>query len=351
MTRSARPTVLLIASDLGGTGGIQEYGRWLSRALRDATTCVTLDLALDGSRRGKARAALKALAALTRHRPRLLVLAHVSYGSLGLVGRLLGIPYVVVVYGIEIWGPRSRMHDLVLRLARATWSISRFTRDQVNARYRSARSAVVLGGAVDKRFFALRPKPPGHLRVLTVSRLDDLAYKGIDTCLDALRSLVPRHRVEYRVAGTGPAEPELRRMVERADATSWVHLLGPIGDDQLLDEYRRASAVVLLSRLRTGAEPLGEGLGLVLLEAAAAGVPAIGSRLDGSADAVVDGVTGFLLAPGDPQALAGCLESLALDVHRREMIGRSARTWVRAAHSVEAFGERVHDALEGALRS
>ncbi len=68
-----------------------------------------------------------------------------------------------------------------------------------------------------------------------------------------------------------------------------------------------------------------EPLGLVALEAAAAGLPVVASAHGGVTETVVDGETGLLVAPGDPSALAGALRALADDPGRREEMGRRGR--------------------------
>jgi glycosyltransferase involved in cell wall biosynthesis len=68
-----------------------------------------------------------------------------------------------------------------------------------------------------------------------------------------------------------------------------------------------------------------EGFGVVIIEAAAAGVPAIGSRIYGITDAIVEGETGLLFEAGDAQQLALCMRALAGDAGLRRRLGQSAR--------------------------
>ena len=68
-----------------------------------------------------------------------------------------------------------------------------------------------------------------------------------------------------------------------------------------------------------------EGFGTVIIEAAACGVPAIASRIYGVTDAVIDGVTGILHAPGDTTALAAGMARLAAERQSRRALGEAAR--------------------------
>lgn len=82
-----------------------------------------------------------------------------------------------------------------------------------------------------------------------------------------------------------------------------------------------------------------EGLGVSLLQAAAAGVPIIASRAGGLIEAVEEGVTGVLVPPGDPPALAAAMERLLSDQALRKQMGRAGRSRVLEKFSVDAMTE------------
>jgi glycosyltransferase involved in cell wall biosynthesis len=76
-----------------------------------------------------------------------------------------------------------------------------------------------------------------------------------------------------------------------------------------------------------------EGFGMVIIEAAASGVPAVASRIYGLTDAVVDGATGLLHPPADPGAIAAVLERLIMDPEERQRMGIAARQRARESFS------------------
>ena len=83
-------------------------------------------------------------------------------------------------------------------------------------------------------------------------------------------------------------------------------------------EYFAAADIFCLPSYR-------EGFGTTIIEAAATGVPAIGSRIYGITDAIVDGTTGLLFAPGDVRQLAERILTLVQDTEFRKRMGESAR--------------------------
>lgn len=349
MKRRVKPRLLFLTSALDAVGGIPSYSRALVDALSLAAEVEVLDLRLTGGLARQGHGFGRALAALARHRPDLVVLGHVGLGPIGLAWRGLGGRYVVVAYGIDVWGPPSRLVYESLRRARAVWPISSWTRTEVLRTAPGASTGPVLGGPIDECFFQEHEPFEGPFRILFVATPADLVYKGSDTLIAAGQRLAGEHAIEIRVVGSGAGTGMIPDYLAEHDAAGVVRLLGRIDDDALLTEYRRAGVIVLVSRFRRGTAPQGEGLGLVTLEAAAAGTPAIVGSCGGSVDAVVPGRTGFVVAPGAPDALADALRRMASDPAETARMGAAARQFVREAHSFDAFRRRVHIGLAEAL--
>lgn len=161
---------------------------------------------------------------------------------------------------------------------------------------------------------------PLPYRLLSVGRL--VERKGLATVVEALPS-VPG--AELVVAG-GPAdghlddEPEVRRLralAARLGVAGRVHFVGAVPREQV-PALMRASDVVV-------ATPWYEPFGIVPLEAAACGRPLVGSAVGGLLDSVQHGVTGVLVPPRDPAALARELRLLLADPARRRRLGEAAR--------------------------
>lgn len=168
--------------------------------------------------------------------------------------------------------------------------------------------------------------------VLFMSGLE--AGNGVYDLIEAaagLRAVVPDLRV--MCAGEGE-RAALRRHAERlgiADALRFTGWVGPSGKRALLE----SAAVFALPAYD-------DGLSMGLLEAMAAAVPVVVSPVGGAAEAVSDGVTGFLAAPGDVATLQRLLRKLLLDPGLAARIGAAARESVR----LRCAPERVLARLE-----
>jgi glycosyltransferase involved in cell wall biosynthesis len=176
------------------------------------------------------------------------------------------------------------------------------------------------------------PRDPRVPRILTVGRM--VERKGFQDVIAALRR-VPG--AELVVVG-GPVEPLYSRLVRYAQAcgvADRVTFAGAVPREEMPSWYRSADVVV--------SAPWYEPFGLTPLEAMACGVPVVASGVGGLTDTVVDGITGVLVPPRDPPALARALRDLLGDRMRRLAYGTAAvdrahhtYSWSRAAEQLAA---------------
>lgn len=159
--------------------------------------------------------------------------------------------------------------------------------------------------------------------------------KGHRVLVDAAPAVLQAHpRTRFLLFGQGPEEFAVRRRVTEAGLGERFAFAG-FRDD--LEE--------LLPCLDLLAHPASmEGLGVILLQAAACGVPAVATRAGGIPEAVAEGETGVLVAPGDARALGRALAELLGDAQRRRALGKTAR-----ARALERFSPRVMAAGNAAV--
>jgi phosphatidylinositol alpha-1,6-mannosyltransferase len=263
-----------------------------------------------------------------------------------LAGWRSGAPVVLVLHGVEAWvPPRKILRRMAAR--RADWlvGVSRFTLRRF-AQWVSIPEdrAVVLPCCVDFARFAPGVAANGTLEkygisgrsvVLTLGRLAATErYKGFDELLEVLSAVRDADpSVICVIAGSGDDRPRLEAKARALGIGDHVRFTGYVPDEDLADLYRAARVFSLAG--------YGEGFGIVLLEAMACGIPAIGSTLDGSFEAVGCGKLGIAVDPRDRAALAkAILEGL------RRPVG--TRPSGLESFSFAAFQDRMH-ALLGKL--
>ncbi|TDC71125.1 glycosyltransferase family 1 protein [Actinomadura sp. GC306] len=175
---------------------------------------------------------------------------------------------------------------------------------------------------------AAGPAPGGRHRLVVLSRL--VERKGVDT---AIRALAHLPDAELAVAGGPPhggldGDPEVRRLravAREAGVSGRVEFLGRLGRAEVPALLRSASLVLTL--------PWYEPFGMVPLEAMACGVPVVASAVGGHLDTVVDGVTGTLVRPRDPEAAARAVRALLDDPDARAAMGIAAAGRARERYS------------------
>lgn len=179
--------------------------------------------------------------------------------------------------------------------------------------------------------------------VLSVARM--YPRKRLSDLLRAaavLRGRIPAARV--RIVGRGPEWDALVRLHAELGLGEWVEFLGDVSLRQLAEEYVSADVFCLPS--------VQEGFGIVFLEAMAARLPVVACRVAAIPEVVSDGVTGVLVAPRDPAALADALESLLKDVVRATRLGLEGRQRAEGftpRHVADRFLEAVRSKI-GSLR-
>jgi glycosyltransferase involved in cell wall biosynthesis len=191
-----------------------------------------------------------------------------------------------------------------------------------------ANQADVVHNSVDVSVF--RPAPhrsreQGSTLTLGVAcRLSP--QKGLRGLLRALPDVIQKSPtpVVLKVAGDGPDRPELERLTRELGLRRHVEFLGHISD---VSAFYRLLDVFALPAVSD------EGLPLAVLEAMASGLPIVATDVGGTREAVRDGVDGFVVPPGVPEALAVALSTLAEQPNRAQEMGQSALTRVRSTFS------------------
>ena len=253
------------------------------------------------------------------------------WGALG--ARLAGIPSLAHVHALN-----SKHYFLA---ADAMVACSQGVRQHILAqRVAPERIEVVYNGLEPARFARLSPAAEvlsglgiaedcqvlcavGHLA----------AKKGHDYLLQALARLAPRWPgLRCLILGEGEERPALEKRINELGLAGRAFLLGFRSD---VIHVMNASGIVVLPSLGK------EGLPLVLIEASFLGKPAVASRLPGVDEVVADGLTGFLVPPGDPAALADRIETLLADPALRRSMGDAALERARELFTVEAMVEET----------
>ncbi len=333
--------LLFLTLSRGLGGGIERYVSQLTEAAADLgyewhrhDLLEGFDQRLNNGRRAVFSAG--AARRVMRLRPTHVLLTHPNLFVLSRVLKTIHRSRIVgFVHGDEVLqrdaaaqvARRSRHNDV-------TVAVSHFTRDRlVNVGIAEDR-VPVLYPALTRSWLELcdRIRAPKAVEptVVAVTRIDERAhFKGVDTLVELagrLNNRSTRGTVHFRIIGTGNMLEHYRCRASSLKIAG-LEFLGHLSDEALVRELKQAWVFALPSQVAPEV-PAGEGFGIVYIEAAAAGLPVIGSLDGGAAETVLDRETGRLVNPRDVDELEATIRELLIDGTRRAQYGAAGRTWV-----------------------
>jgi glycosyltransferase involved in cell wall biosynthesis len=172
--------------------------------------------------------------------------------------------------------------------------------------------------------------PASALVIGSVGRLDPV--KDIRTLLAALVEVRRTHPAEAVIIGDGPERPRLEAAAFEYGVAPHVHFLGYRHDAR---EWLADSDVYVNCSIS-------EGVSLTILEAMAAAVPVIATRVGGTPE-ILDSTCGILIQPRDPHALAGALMQLANDRQQGRQLGQAGRIRVEERFTLDRMIRQYAD--------
>ena len=178
------------------------------------------------------------------------------------------------------------------------------------------------------------------LFLLSIGRLT--YQKGHEYLLQAMPKVISRFpNARSGICGEGPLRPQLESQIMELGLSDHLRLLGT--RDDVSPFLAAADVFVLPSRW--------EGLSRALMEAMAAGIPVVATRVDGIKDLIADGVHGLLVPSEDAESLATSILQLLDDPQMMKKMGAAAREHVLHTHSTDAMCRKHYDLMLGFLKS
>jgi glycosyltransferase involved in cell wall biosynthesis len=246
-------------------------------------------------------------------------------------------PVVAWLHGREVWGGQGAAYAEYLKRADRLVAVSRYTADSVTKLLGAKYNPEVIYNPVDTVYFQPLPQAAGIERhsILTVGRIgSDTEHKGYDMLLKAL-AILRRRRPEMPLAA-------------QLGVADRVEFTGPVSRSQLAHHYGSCDLFAFPSKvMEKGSEYIGEGFGVVNIEAAACGRPVLTSTHGGCPETIIPDVTGILVDPMREEAIADGIESMFRRApSERDQMGQRGRRFVEETFSYEAITGRIASVLE-----
>jgi glycosyltransferase involved in cell wall biosynthesis len=229
-----------------------------------------------------------------------------------------------IFHGLE-QGSNLLAHELIANSQAVLHDVEK------HERFRPRIRTVVYSG-VDPDDYRPAPRTPGPLRLLTIGALSP--RKGQEFAVRALKLVIESGvQATLTLVGRGPDEPMLRRMTAAAGLDDVVQFAGERMDPRPF----LANADIFLFPSRQ------EGFASALLEAMACGLPAVATDVGGNAEALVSEEGGYIVPPGDPEAIARAILKLASSADVCLAMGEANRIRILSRFTLKASADRLAD--------
>jgi glycosyltransferase involved in cell wall biosynthesis len=224
-----------------------------------------------------------------------------------IMARILGISYSFTAHGSDVLVYAPTQFALRVNEAAFTVTVSEFNRRHILEQFPTVNpdKLHVIPAGIDTALFRRPdrspPAPGASLKLLSVARLSpekdlDLFLRALAICRDA------GVRFTYDLIGEGPERERLEAIIQETDLGQHVTLHGFKHQATIIEHLQQADLFVLVSRT--------EGFPVVLMEAAAVGLPILATRITAIPEIVTDGVNGLLIKPGSTAQMAQAVTSL-----------------------------------------
>jgi len=272
-------------------------------------------------------------------------------GELIFLRKIFPIPYVVFFHGFDF----SKQLDYpalnypeMFRRGDCFLTNSRFAGQKILSLGCPEDKLSVVGLPVDDFQYPYKIRNRGEsIRILTVARL--VEKKGLEYSIEAMAKVIEWNKgsdIQYRIIGDGPLEKSLLEMIHRMGMADHVFLMGSKKKSEVID-FMLNSDIFLLSSI-TAQDGETEGLPMVSLESQLTGMPIIATLHSGFTDAIIDGVSGFLVPERDVEALANRLNWLISHPDSWEKMGQAGRNHVMAHFSENVYLHKVIGHIQAA---
>lgn len=258
-----------------------------------------------------------------------------------LTSRISGIPFSFTIHGPDIFfEPKHWRIDAKIAEARFVACISDFCRSQCmifSDPQHWKKLNIIHCGIDPEKYQATSTADPDRPHLVFVGRL--AGVKGVPILLKALSRLeqdVPG--LHATLIGDGPERADLEDQAKRLRLDGVVHFAGYKSQSEVAEILTGADALVLPS--------FAEGVPVTLMEAMASSLPVLTTRVGGISELVADGVSGYLVPPGNVDALTERLRDLLSDPELRARMGQAGRAKVTSEFNQKTEAARLAQLIQ-----
>ena len=267
-----------------------------------------------------------------------------SSGTVAMLASAMGgFSFSLTMHGAPIFfEPQQWSLDVKCQRALFVLCISHYCRSQtmIWSPQKVWRRLHIVHCGVDTAMYQQRNHSETGKKLLFVGRLASI--KGLPVLIDAIKLLVMNYpNLVLTIVGDGPDRRLLEEQTKQLGLESNIHFIGPLSQTEVANNLASTDVFVLPS--------FGEGVPVVLMEAMASGVPVVATQIAGIPELVEDGISGYLVPPGDQKLLADRINDLLSNSELRQQMGQSGREKVKEEFNSLIEANRILTILQNRL--
>jgi glycosyltransferase involved in cell wall biosynthesis len=239
---------------------------------------------------------------------------------------LSGIPFSFFAHAKDIYTSDPRQLKEKMDLARFVVTCTRYNQKYLNSLAGNGKTPVFcVYHGINPDYFSPRTKPAPCIppyKILTVARMTE--KKGLDIVYQALAILRDKGlKFQHTLIGEGADNERIVQLIKTLGLESVTSLAGTLPHEAVIGYYAEADLFVLGCKIAANGDR--DGIPNVMAESMAMNVPVVAPKVSGIPEFLEDGVTGKMVAPDDPPALARAMETLLTDERLRQKVIPEAR--------------------------
>jgi glycosyltransferase involved in cell wall biosynthesis len=269
-------------------------------------------------------------------------------GVMALVCKLLGTRTVIHLLGggFKNFYERSFFNRILIRFllrrCDAVATVSEYWRSYVAKMVPQNKVWIIPNPVEAKKFLELKEKGFERKKVIFLFAGAITSYKGIRDLLEAVqKARDSMQTAKVRIIGDGDLMDECQKKVKEEQLDDTISFLGYVSEEEKIRLFRTSDVFVLPSHM--------DAFPVAILEAMSAGMPVVSTMVGGIPSIVHEGETGFLVPPGDINALSQRMIRLIEDPDLREKMGQRAAKYVSENFDVELVARRLNELLESVV--
>jgi len=252
--------------------------------------------------------------------------------------QLTGIPFSFSTWAGDVFPPDGALQEKIQAAQWVRSTCQTFVPHLEHFADGKTEIHLIYNGQDPDRFPHAAPKLQTPLRLLALGRF--VPKKGYEHALKAVALLRDAGQsVSLTLAGDGPQKRKLKKRIRELDLQNQVHMAGFVPRDRVPELFQQCDVFLMPSQVDPHSDR--DGIPNVIMEALLSGIPVVGSDVGAIGELIQNDQTGFLLPPGNPQAIADAIQAIGQDPAKALSMAEAGRARVRQQHDLATSARKL----------